>query len=122
MTFYEKRKAAGLCVTCGKPATKGVNCDSCKARIKTLKRIEYDDARSRNACVKCGMPVQKGRVHCAMCLKMLRVKQRQRYSELTYEDKQKKIEKHRQWLEENPDKKALYLERQRERNRRYDNV
>ena len=122
MTFYEKRKAAGLCVTCGAPVTKGVNCDKCKAKIKALKRLEYDELKNRKACVKCGKPAEKGKVHCSVCLQMLRVKQKQRYRELTEEQRMKKRVSHKLWLEKNPDKKALYLERQRERNRRYDNV
>ena len=121
MTFYEKRKAAGLCVTCGAPVTNGVNCDKCKEKIRILKKKEYTDARSRNACVKCGKPTD-GKAHCSVCLKMERVKQKQRYDEQTEEQRMKKRISHRLWLEKNPEKKMLYLERQRERNRRYDNV
>lgn len=118
MTFYEKRKAAGLCVTCGAPVTKGVNCDKCKARIKELKRMEYDDARKRNACVKCGKPTD-GKAHCAICLKMLRVKQKQRYANLTDEQREKLYLKNLRYLAENPDKKALYASRRAEYQRRY---
>lgn len=117
MNYYE-RKAAGICARCSNPVTKGVYCDSCKAKNRALKRSEYENARSRNECVKCGKPTD-GKAHCPMCLKVLRVKQKQRYAELTDEQRKKMYLKNLRYLAENPDKKALYASRRAEYQRRY---
>lgn len=120
MNYYE-RKAAGICARCSNPVTKGVYCDSCKARNKAEKRKLYDEKRENYDCVKCGMPTF-GKAHCEECLRINRVKQKQRYDNQTEEQREKKYLYNRMWLAEHPEKKILYQERARERNRRYDNV
>lgn len=120
MNYYE-RKAAGICARCNNPATHGVYCESCAEKNSAEKKKLYLESKKNYDCVKCGKPTW-GKAHCDDCLKMIRVKQKQRYMELTDEQKMRKRIYNREWLEKNPDKKALYLERQRERNRRYENV
>lgn len=62
--LYKQRKAAGLCVRCGKPAEKGhVHCYEC--RIKHNNRIRRDRNRKANAkapgtCSWCSNPVKPG--------------------------------------------------------------
>ena len=68
--------------------------------------------------MKCGKPTD-GKAHCPMCLKVLRVKQKQRYAELTDEQRKKMYLKNLRYLAENPNKKALYASRRAEYQRKY---
>ena len=78
--FYQKRKEAGLCVRCGKPAMEcKVHCESCIEKINSYrkknrerlvselkKRFEY--LKSVGICTKCGKnQALPGRNYCAEC-------------------------------------------------------
>lgn len=120
MNYYE-RKAAGICARCNNPATHGVYCESCAEKNSAEKKKLYLESKKNYDCVKCGKPTW-GKAHCEECLRINRVKQKQRYDNQTEEQREKKYLYNRMWLAKHPEKKALYLERQRERNRRYENV
>ena len=76
---YARRKAQGICVTCGKrTAAEGhTNCGICaaKARDKQYARAHRDGMRrsrqdqyDRVSCAYCRKPVVKGKCFCADCL------------------------------------------------------
>jgi hypothetical protein len=66
---WSRRKAAGLCVSCGTapPAIQRIRCDPCLAKLR-------NDAKERTArrkvlgqCVQCGKPKAEGIQHCRVC-------------------------------------------------------
>lgn len=58
----DKRKAAGLCTTCGKPS-RVPDCGSCK-RARREKRLER---KRNNQCVSCAKPNVNGKDQCDDC-------------------------------------------------------
>ena len=58
----EKRKATGLCTTCGKPSL-APDCGDCK-RLRRGKRLER---KRNNQCVSCTKPNYNGKDQCDEC-------------------------------------------------------
>jgi len=55
MRLYHQRKAAGLCVSCGKP-TDGVSCPDCRDSRRRYQRTEYARLKERRLCIQCRQP------------------------------------------------------------------
>jgi len=71
MEVYYRHKAAGLCVSCGKPSMSGkVLCEKCREKnnSRVLERQRY--LISKGICRQCGQAnVLPGHIRCADCLK-----------------------------------------------------
>lgn len=89
--YYQKRKAAGLCVECGQPADKDrTRCAACreKARVKANQRyrdmtkaerrrvclmqsehnyVQYHERKAVGLCVYCGKQKDTDGVYCVSC-------------------------------------------------------
>lgn len=65
---YDMRKAAGLCVSCGKPAAEGkVICGECADKRNKYKKELYEWRKSIGICTQCGKnPAYKGGM-CLVC-------------------------------------------------------
>jgi hypothetical protein len=69
------RKAAGLCVHCGKVAAMPAcnNCTACAEKLRAGHTISGQKARAKRRaaglCPKCGKPPAKGKKLCAACVR-----------------------------------------------------
>ena len=75
--------------------------------------------KAHGLCVDCGKKNDNGKTRCNECGTFLRLKQNERYKNMSAEEKARKVQKHREYLEQNPEKAALYKSRQPEYNKRY---
>lgn len=66
LTPYQKWKAQGICVKCGKgvPADGCLECAACRDQAKKW----YEYRRRSDLCVNCGEPAAENRVRCSRCL------------------------------------------------------
>lgn len=67
-TYYQKR-AAGVCVRCGKsPDSFSVHCDKCREYMRQKDRIRFNKSKEAGLCVHChkSLPI-KGEILCAGC-------------------------------------------------------
>ncbi len=88
----EARRAAGLCIRCGKfPAEEGRSmCEPCREDRRAAKRALHAERRAAGLCVQCATPAPRGKAYCDPCaktrsrrrnLKAKREADRRRYSE-----------------------------------------
>lgn len=81
---------------------------------------QYWYRRDNRLCVICGKTLlSTEKTRCEECAAFLRAKQNEYYKNLPIEEKVRKIRKHKEYLENHPEKVALYKSRQSEYNRRY---
>ncbi len=67
--FHQKRKALGLCRRCGsKNDTDGINCTSCRLKIKDQKKQRELQLKSERLCPRCGEPARPDGIMCIGCL------------------------------------------------------
>jgi hypothetical protein len=64
---YAKRKAAGLCPSCGKEGTGGKRCQECIVSSREAQIARRAVAAEKGLCVRCGRPT-KATLHCQICL------------------------------------------------------
>ena len=64
---YAKRRALGLCGTCGKVKSKTSKCDVCKKRELDKKKARYDQRKADGLCPTCGDPASADKVLCSKC-------------------------------------------------------
>ena len=62
------RKALGLCVRCGSPATTVAYCADCVAVENARARARNKTRRKSGKCTRCGDPKVKGKTKCLLCL------------------------------------------------------
>lgn len=72
MTYYEKRKSAGLCAQCRVKLPEGatyVTCDTCRGKINDYSTKLYRERKSAGLCVDCGVKLATGTifVRCFAC-------------------------------------------------------
>lgn len=75
-TRYQRLKAAGLCVECGKlpAAENSVHCEKCREKHRTVNRFYrmrlYYKRQENHECVYCGvkLPPDRYYVSCEKCL------------------------------------------------------
>lgn len=74
--LYEQRKAAGLCVKCGKrKAYRTLMCGICQNKFNKSRRekhrdsggMTYEERSERERCYFCGAPALEGKRTCAKC-------------------------------------------------------
>ena len=65
----EKRRAVGLCTSCGTspPVEGGAACAPCREKRRESERRTYAARRAAGQCVRCAAPVNDGRTRCAPC-------------------------------------------------------
>lgn len=65
----EARKAAGLCIRCGKvPAAPDRSmCEPCRENRRQARRERYGRRRAAGQCIRCGIPSPGGKTYCASC-------------------------------------------------------
>ena len=65
----EARRAAGLCMSCGKrpPAEDGASCEPCREARRAAERALYASRRAAGLCGSCGGPTTDGGSRCAPC-------------------------------------------------------
>ena len=83
------------------------------------KHEQYWYRKAHGLCVNCGKPNDNGKTRCEECSVFLRFKQNERYKNMSAEEKALKVQKHREYLEQNPEKAALYKSRQPIYGKRY---
>lgn len=66
---YAQRKAAGLCIQCGKPAKPGqTRCAEHAAEAVKKSKENREWFRKRGRCIYCGKePIYKGASYCESC-------------------------------------------------------
>ena len=79
---YQRLKAAGVCLDCGKTPEKGVRCDSCQEKRRERRRAtagkiteeekekmraRYRQYKTAGLCPQCGKKPQEGRTLCERC-------------------------------------------------------
>ena len=79
--LYHKRKAAGLCVLCGK--RKSVSgktvCEVCRQKARERWREDYQFYKNKGICVRCcKKKAEPERVLCRECLEDMKYRQRRR--------------------------------------------
>ena len=75
-TQYEKRKAAGLCPTCGhRRDGDSILCGQCRGVIRACGRAKYAKWKAAGLCLGCGRPRKKG-VLCTKCHRLRSAYQR----------------------------------------------
>lgn len=64
-----QRKAAGVCVGCGKapPVAERTQCVKCLANLSRRAKQRTAERRSLGQCFQCGLPSAEGIVHCRVC-------------------------------------------------------
>ena len=96
---YERKKAAGVCVQCGKvPHTPGRTCCAkCAERRKkyhypktpeaaeryremarTSNKARYEGRKAAGLCTRCGEPAAPGKTNCEECLRKMRENMRRK--------------------------------------------
>lgn len=74
-TRYQRLKAAGLCVSCGKDAAaeNSVRCERCKDKYRIINKnsrsLYYYHRLNKHECVDCGkkLPLDRYYVRCQKC-------------------------------------------------------
>lgn len=75
--IYYERKAAGLCTTCGDPATDGkTRCTECRRYYSRHISLRNAERRKAGLCVWCGEPSVDGVCFCASCREKNRINSR----------------------------------------------
>ena len=87
--------------------------------IWTEKKERYEYRKAHGLCVCCGGRAKAGRTRCEWCGKREAMNARERYSQMTGEQKKLKYESVRKWMNKHPDNVAIYKSRKHEYNRRY---
>ena len=87
---YEARKAAGLCVLCGKPAAEGkVKCAECTEKEKKYNKELREWRKSINICTACGKyPAYNGSM-CLVCRQDARDRNKYCYKGRSEEEREK---------------------------------
>lgn len=84
------------------------------------KHEQYWYRRDNRLCVICGKALlSTKKTRCEECAAFLRAKQNEYYKNLPVEEKARRVQKHREYLEQNPEKVALYKSRQPIYGKRY---
>ena len=83
------------------------------------KHDQYWYRKEHHLCVNCGRPNDNGKTRCEECNEFIKLKQNERYKNLPAEEKARRVQKHREYLEQNPEKVALYKSRQPIYGKRY---
>ena len=86
-TRYQRLKAAGLCVECGKlpAAENSVHCEKCREMHRTVNRVYrmrlYYRRQENPECVFCGvkLPPEYFYVRCSKCREKNKKKQKEYY-------------------------------------------
>jgi len=72
---YHKRRAAGLCVKCGRPSAASF-CESCRPVFNDRMRSRYRAHAVSGICTKCPAPAIEGRSLCDACRERKRRRER----------------------------------------------
>ena len=83
------------------------------------KKEKYLYCKEHHLCVDCGQPTDGITTRCEACKEFIRKKENVRYHKLSAEEKKKRAQYHREWLEKHPEKVALYKSRIPEYGKRY---
>ena len=70
--YYEKRKQAGICTSCGKvDAAKGsLKCEECSNNYRQYIHQRHHELKKQKCCIRCGLPSAKTK--CAKCIAYLK--------------------------------------------------
>lgn len=74
----EQRKAAGLCIECGKKSDR-VRCEECRQKNSDTQKRAQARKRRKGLCITCGGPREDGQRQCNECRQMQRVASKKCY-------------------------------------------
>lgn len=89
--------------------------------MREYRKERYEKLKSQGLCVVCGDPAVTGKTRCEFCAGKDRYKSKIRRDQMTPQEKERKKEYLKKWIERNPEKMAVYESRKSEYNRRYRN-
>lgn len=108
----DEKKKNHICIHCGRPAEDGrTRCVECRKHAKDL----YDYRKENHLCVSCGEKVDDNSAYCLRCKQIASVKTRERYANMTPEQKYKRSQYRKEYMEKHPEKAAIYRARENER-------
>ena len=109
------KRVAKVCLDCGAPIKRGLRCVECRKNIKLRRREKYKYCHDYGLCANCGDPNGNGKVFCDRCAEITNAKARERYKNMSPEQKAKKIAYAKAYQKAHPDKKKEAEKRFRER-------
>lgn len=109
------RRINGRCVDCNAEITKGTRCDACKAKARDRKRERYKYCREFGLCVNCMSPNGNGKVYCEDCRKINNIKSRERYHNLSDEERTIRVQRSLDYAQKHPDRVAEYNRKYRKK-------